>query len=156
MSPLHVIGTFRPCDMFHYISVDVESFFFFIQSIRLYEPTHHLSPSLSFSLQSGSSWVLLFPLPFMLAQGIASPWPESTALPAKQEEHTALWWTQETKHKPETWGSRLRRMITGDLSLCTNPFQNMESFLQDCVNVQRKFMCQQHLMDICQDKPDSL
>ncbi|CAK6951898.1 Hypothetical predicted protein [Scomber scombrus] len=47
----------------------------------------------------------LFPLPFMLARGTAALWPESAAIPSKQEEHTALRWKQETKNKP----TRVRR-----------------------------------------------
>lgn len=67
---------------------------------------HQHKPYLCHLPSRGSSWVLLLPLTFMLAQGTAAPWPMSTVLPSKQED---LWCKLETKKNTKNPPRRVQR-----------------------------------------------
>lgn len=88
-------------------------FFFFVWD----KASDNINPTEPFLARRGSSWVPLFPLTFMLAW-----W---TAAAVENRKSTLICdarWREKKKkkisHSPEAWGSRLRRLIRGDINRC--------------------------------------
>lgn len=86
MSSLHVICTFHPSDVFHSVPVDMETFF----SDRTSDCIDQLTPYLHRMPNGAPAGCCCFLYHLCWHGGTASPWPERSALIAKQEERTAL------------------------------------------------------------------